>query len=536
MRKIISILFVVAVPYLLIAQCLQGDCRENYSILLFENQDKYYGEFRHGQPHGQGMMVYANGGKYKGQWKNGSKEGQGQLTLSKVQYTGQFRKDKFSGEGTMVYANRNKYVGQWANNRQHGIGIYYFSNGERYEGEFQDGAFHGFGIWFYMDGQRYEGQWKNGKREGEGFLFTANGNRQPITYAEGNRVNQIDPDNINRNCNLQYCHSGKGTFTYYNGNIYKGQFFKGNPRGVGMVIYTDGRIYKGSWEEDQPHGIGTMTYKTGDSKKAYWSRGEIQSIIDQQNSNPRTPSISNPNQSSVKVWAIIVGVSDYSHMQRLRYTDDDAYLFHSFLKSPQGGAVASNQIKILIDESASKENILQEMRSVFFQADEDDVILFFFSGHGLAGSFVPYDFDGYANLLEHREVSNIMANSRAKHKIVIADACFSGSMEYYRSSTDELLAEFYHQLSVKDPGTALLLSSKDTEYSLEDNGLRSGVFSYYLIKGLEGYADSNMDSFISIYELFSFVSNRVRNYTGGRQSPIIKGDFDGSLPIGIVRN
>ena len=61
--------------------------------------------------------------------------------------------------------------------------------------------------------------------------------------------------------------------------------------------------------------------------------------------------------SDIKVWAVIIGVADYSHMPALKYTDDDAYRMYAFLKSPEGGALKDEQIKILIDENATKEKI-----------------------------------------------------------------------------------------------------------------------------------------------------------------------------------
>ena len=62
-------------------------------------------------------------------------------------------------------------------------------------------------------------------------------------------------------------------------------------------------------------------------------------------------------------------------------------------------------------------------------------------------------------------------------------------------------------------GTALLMSSKGEEYSLEDQGLRQGIFSHYLIRGLKGEADKNKNKIVTIQELYDFVFKKVRNYT-----------------------
>ena len=85
-------------------------------------------------------------------------------------------------------------------------------------------------------------------------------------------------------------------------------------------------------------------------------------------------------------------------------------------------------------------------------------------------------------------------------------------------------------------GTALLMSSKGEEYSLEDGGLRSGIFSHFLVKGLKGEADTSGDKIVSVRELFNFVYKQVRLYTGNVQTPTLTGQFDDNMPVAAVRD
>ena len=80
-----------------------------------------------------------------------------------------------------------------------------------------------------------------------------------------------------------------------------------------------------------------------------------------------------------------------------------------------------------------------------------------------------------------------------------------------------------------------MMSSKGKEYSLEDGGLRQGIFSHYLIKGLRGEADKNSNKTITIRELFDYVSKGVKEYTVGAQTPLIAGDYDENMPVGFLR-
>ena len=79
------------------------------------------------------------------------------------------------------------------------------------------------------------------------------------------------------------------------------------------------------------------------------------------------------------------------------------------------------------------------------------------------------------------------------------------------------------------------MSSKSDETSLESSGLRQGVFTHFLIRGMKGEADRNEDKIVNVQELYNFVYTNVREYTGNRQSPIIRGDYDRNMTVGVKR-
>ena len=97
------------------------------------------------------------------------------------------------------------------------------------------------------------------------------------------------------------------------------------------------------------------------------------------------------------------------------------------------------------------------------------------------------------------------------------------------------IQNFYNAFNTANGGTAIMTSSKQEEVSLEYGGLRQGVFSHFLIKGLKGYADANSDKLVTIDELYSYIYNQVRQYTANKQTPSITGDFDKNMPVGWVR-
>jgi uncharacterized caspase-like protein len=87
----------------------------------------------------------------------------------------------------------------------------------------------------------------------------------------------------------------------------------------------------------------------------------------------------------------------------------------------------------------------------------------------------------------------------------------------------------------KSKGRVIISSSSANEVSKEDDNLKHGIFSYYLLEGLKGKADQDTDGIITVSELFSFLSREVPNATGQDQHPVRKGETEGELLIGRVK-
>ena len=193
----------------------------------------------------------------------------------------------------------------------------------------------------------------------------------------------IISNNLIAQCISGDCDNGEGTYIYQDKSTYTGDFVGGLAEGYGICQYTNGNRYMGHWKKHKFHGEGVFYKKEDDNVKGLWEDGKLTKLLKIENDN-----------AIPKVWAIVVGVASYNHLRRLKFTDDDAYKMYAFLKSPEGGAITDKQAKILIDESATKQNIIQTMRSIAKKASYNDVIIFYFSGHGDQDSFLPYDFDG----------------------------------------------------------------------------------------------------------------------------------------------
>ena len=70
----------------------------------------------------------------------------------------------------------------------------------------------------------------------------------------------------------------------------------------------------------------------------------------------------------------------------------------------------------------------------------------------------------------------------------------------------------------------IFTSSSGSEFSRPLEEAKHGLFSYFLMKGMEGEADSNNDNSITAGELHAYVQTNVIQQSSGSQTPELQGD------------
>lgn len=520
--------------------------------MIYASGVRYIGEFRNSRREGWGSCIFQDGSKYEGNWINDFPEGAGIKTFpSGKEQKGYWKRGNLEREDQTLVLDQNRRIGILksdciSGNCTNGNGIFLFPNGDIYVGDFVNGKRHGIGVCYYENRSEYRGRWMNDLPNGNGTLTLADGSSRMGYWKQGQIQDHQESQGLATstasvppartatisNCLAGNCINGIGTYQFQDSSRYTGSFVNGLPDGRGTIFYPNGERYEGMLKAGQLHGEGTLIDREGNRIVGLWERGTYRQSLTQPASavvvDAETPQVG-------KVWAVVVGIASYAHLQALRFTDDDAYRIFGFLKSPEGGAVPDEQMRVLIDESATRSNILRAMQEIFYKAGPDDLVLMYFSGHGQPGTFLPIDYTGMDNEISHEEINEILRRSPAKFKLFIADACHSGGMLAARSgsSAQPLLKSYYANLAKAQPGTALIMSSKSEETSVEASGLRQGVFSYFLIRGLKGEADIDKDQVVTIQELFDYVYQQVRQYTQNKQSPVIQGDYDRKMPVSV---
>lgn len=235
-------------------------------------------------------------------------------------------------------------------------------------------------------------------------------------------------------------------------------------------------------------------------------------------------------------YALVVGVADYKNSENLKYTVNDARTFANFLASKKGGSVPVKNIVLLVDRGATKANILAYAKSLFAKAGKDDRVIFYFSGHGGNDFFAPYDSgDSWDSYLFFDDVKSMFRGAKCSTKLMFADACFSGGM---KGKEDHIEANITReqQDALSNMNIAVMMSCKEDECSIEASALSHGVFTYYLMEGLSGKANTDGSKYVTIRELFYYVYKKTTAYTasGHPQTPVLFGKFNVDLIVASV--
>src|SRR6185437_10424210 len=140
----------------------------------------------------------------------------------------------------------------------------------------------------------------------------------------------------------------------------------------------------------------------------------------------------------------------------------------------------------------------------------NDRVLIYFAGHGFIsggkGYLAPYDVDLHnlaGTAIPMETLGNLIGTRiQGKWKVLLTDACHSGAItpETDPTQLNHLLLDLHQSIFS-------LTASRDREQSFEspDWGGGHGIFTYFVVRGLGGEADSNGDGVISADELAEYV-------------------------------
>lgn len=213
--------------------------------------------------------------------------------------------------------------------------------------------------------------------------------------------------------------------------------------------------------------------------------------------------------------ALIVGVGEYTDFARLQSSARDAETVAHVLRAVAG----FEDVQLLVNPSKA---LLEEKVELLFTDNEpDDLVLFYFSGHGVkdergalyfAVSSTRRHTKGElvrATAVACQHVRDAMSTSRSRRQVVILDCCFSGAFAEGMQAKDGGRVDLSGQLGGE--GKAILASSSSTQYSFDAVELGLSTYTQFLVQGIAtGDADLNHDGWITVDELHEFARSHVQ--------------------------
>ena len=392
--------------------------------------------------------------------------------------------------GTLTSGKTILYTGEFFNGKKQGYGeetIPQTDGNDRYVGQFSEGRRHGRGIYYFSNGGKYEGE--------------------------------LVRDQFN----------GDGSFESPNGDGYVGQFRNGQFGGEGVYTFANGNVVQEGVFEN---GIFVRPAKL----QRRTNRPDTTSQFNE--ASRLNPNVLKPLPERDAV-AIIIGIQSYKYLPPARFANSDARLFSEYAQRLLG--VRSDKIRLLTDSDAGEIEIARTFRSWLMRnvnKGQTDVYIFY-SGHGLPSDdgkslyLLPHNADRDfidKTAINQAELIGLTEATGAKTVTMFIDSCYSGQTRDGDAIFANARPVALKSKSAGYPSTfTVLTASAPDQISWSSDELGHGIFSYYLMKGLEGGADGNQDGKLTAGELHAYLLDKV-NWQAAilnkKQQPQLVGDPD----------
>jgi hypothetical protein len=242
-----------------------------------------------------------------------------------------------------------------------------------------------------------------------------------------------------------------------------------------------------------------------DSSDSVAMRGYIAPMADR----PTRPDL--PDVDFGEYHALIIGNNNYAEFPDLSTPVNDARAIARMLEDKYG-------FKTMVLINADRYTILQTLNSYRERLSEQDNFLLYYAGHGTLdekndrGHWLPVDAspNNPANWISNVTITDYINTMAAKHIMVIADSCYSGTMarevrpNLKGERTKKMEVSFYKKLSKIASRSAL--TSGGTQPVMDGGGGDHSIFARSLLNALE-----MNDGILQGPDLYLEVTSRVRS-------------------------
>lgn len=215
-----------------------------------------------------------------------------------------------------------------------------------------------------------------------------------------------------------------------------------------------------------------------------------------------------------------VGVNKYKAegFTKLDYAEQDAKDFTNvIMEMADKNMYKKVDTTLILGSAATTFNLQERLTQLSNQVEPNDVVMIFFSGHGLKENKKSYFISSDA-IRPYQGLDMEFIHNRADEMecpvFVFMDACHSGpSYDKTKGVIEPII--------VAEKGVIGFYSCQSGQQSIEKKDYKNGVFTYVLVRGLKGAADVDEDGYISISDLENYVKKQVPLLSERKQTPIV---------------
>lgn len=258
-----------------------------------------------------------------------------------------------------------------------------------------------------------------------------------------------------------------------------------------------------------------------------------------------------------KLFLVTIGINEYKNPKyNLNYAIADADAFENAMSEGAKPVFETIQNVKIRNNDFNKKNILTALETVQRESSEQDMLIFYYAGHGVMSEgaakdsdffLVPHDVTQlygrddllYEKAISATELKDISRKINAQKQVFILDACQSAAALDAVTRRGVAEERAIAQLA-RSTGTFWITATGSEQYATEFESLGHGVFTYALVEGLNGKADGgNQDNKITVRELNAYLESRVpelaEEYKGSPQFPSGY-SFGNDFPLVIYKN
>ena len=241
-------------------------------------------------------------------------------------------------------------------------------------------------------------------------------------------------------------------------------------------------------------------------------------------------------QGLPKLYILAVGVAKYQDgTMNLAFPAKDAGDFTRSWDSQKGRLFREVVVNLITDERATRDNIMDGLEWLQKQVTQKDTAIAFFAGHGMndpkTGQFYFLPTNANLDAVKRTMVANSditsTLDSLPGKRILFLDACHSAGVSG-RTQTRGLvdLGALRKEMEAAGSGTLIFAAASGRQGAQENEKWGNGAFTKALLEALGGQADTRKSGRVTVSMLNAFITERVKELTGGSQTPIFKNQDD----------